>query len=138
MIWEISVIGVLLVLVLIHLYFNKVYSDRIRQLDADMAEMGDSDIDEDYVGEAIIDRARMSAQANVDRVNNLYHAVFVHGVCIAGLIVMLVLNQAGLAIEMGWMSATILPLPVCIFVYHLRNALALPVRRRGRSLSNVP
>lgn len=134
---ELTIITILGALTVVHVWFNSVYSNRIRQLEGDMSELVDADIvEDDYLGNAILDNARMSAQAKVDRVNNHYH-ILVQCVCLAGLAAMFALNQAGFVTAMEWMSIIVLPLPAYLTIYNFRNAFTLYVRRNGRSLKNV-
>ena len=135
--WELATIVIISALIVMHFKFNKMYSAHIQQCDDDVIEMSESRITgEVYVKDAILDRARMSAQADVDRTNNIYHIV-ADFACLTVLVYMFVMNLAGLVVAMEWMSAVVLPLPVLFFMYHLRNTLVLPIGRKWSLLRRI-
>ena len=84
MIWEIVTICVLGVMTYAHVSFIKAYSSKIKQIEADIAEIDSSDED-DTNFEAIMDRFRISAQAKINRTSNL-HVIIINCVFISGLL----------------------------------------------------
>ena len=127
--WDIAAIAVLVTLLISHWRIHRMYSSRISQLDADMVDMY-SGIEEDAkIKRAIIERVRMSAQAKVDRTNNT-HAIIVNAICAGGLAIMTALSYVEATKSVEWMALLLLPIPVFLLVYHLRNIYAWQVGRR--------
>lgn len=125
--FEYVVMAVLLSLVIIHTIFDRMYSRRLRQLDADITDMESEPIGD--VRDAITDRFRMSAQAKVDRTNNR-HVLAINIICIAGLAILLVLHHIDAIQPMGWMSLLLLSLPAFMLFYLIRDVYHYPVRGR--------
>ena len=127
--WDMAAFVVLSTLLISHWRIHMVYSSRISQLDADMAEMY-PDIEEDArLKRAVIDRVRMSAQAKVDRTSN-FHAITINAICAGGLAIMIALSYVEATKSVEWMALLLLPIPGFLLVYHLRNIYAWPVGRR--------
>ena len=133
---EIATIGILSFLLGIQLRFDMIYSGRIRQFDEAMTTIDNQfTADEEYAEDEIHDCARMYAQAKIDRSSNRY-AISICVVGITGLVVMHLLNMAELVAAVGWMSFIIVPLPVYLFVYHIRT-IVRPFEWERQSLMDM-
>lgn len=140
--WEVGTITFLILLLIPHLYFHKIYSEHVRKLGAEIGEIiifkpdPKADDMEDDVEAALVDRGSRWAQARVDRNGNLWNAIPVHIVCISGVLAMIILAHTELTVALGWVSVLVLPVPIYLFSHHIWNVLGL-VNTRTTPLSET-
>ena len=117
---ELTVIGILIVMLGVHFWLGKMHSGRIRQFGKYIDEMNRSDVPDEMYEESL-NCVRMHAQAKADRRSNR-HVITVYAVCLTGLAIMSLLSIVELADAMGWTSLLVIPLPAYLSADHLRMA----------------
>lgn len=135
MIWEAVTLCILSGMLIVHLLFRRIYSQRIKQFNADISEIGPiDDVKDEDLYDAIMIRIKISAKTRVDRTTN-NHVILIHSICIVGLLLVIALSQIDNTVTLEWLSLLLLLVPILLLLSHMYNIFTTYIKRDR--LSNV-